>query len=81
MKTAALVSLALVQASLAYPFQSTPGQVPLGLARTDNFNLDLNELRLLQFSPDEEPVWMTEYDKVRSHKALFQSGYARGKRP
>jgi len=69
MKTAALVSLALIQASLAYPFQSTPGQVPLGLARTDDFNLDLNELRLLQFSPDEEPVWMTEYDKIEAKAA------------
>ena len=30
------------------------------------FSLDLNELRLVQTSPTEPPVWMTELQKVLS---------------
>jgi leucyl aminopeptidase len=35
------------------------------------FNLDLDELRLVQLSEGQEPVWMTELEKVRIHCGMF----------
>lgn len=66
--------LSLASLALAIPFYSPEnpnggGQVQLGkLAPEDyanypGYDLDLNELRLVQLEGGE-PVWMTEYEKV-----------------
>lgn len=31
---------------------------------SDDFDLNLQEMRLVQLAPDAEPVWMTELEKV-----------------
>jgi leucyl aminopeptidase len=33
---------------------------------TAGFDLDLSELRLVQFSEDEPPVWITELEKIEA---------------
>ncbi|KAI9455453.1 peptidase [Lactarius psammicola] len=36
---------------------------------TDGFNLNLQDLRLVQMAPDTEPVWMTELEKIQAKAA------------
>ena len=65
--------LSLACLALAIPFyspesESGDGQVQLQFSAEDfanypGFDLNLNELRLVQLE-DREPVWMTEYEKV-----------------
>jgi leucyl aminopeptidase len=62
--------LSFVCVALAIPFFSTGDnvQVPVVLEEHTNFpgfDLDLNELRLVQLE-GQDPVWMTELDKVLS---------------
>lgn len=40
------------------------------------FNIDLDALRLVQFAPDEKPVWITEREKVRPPHALDAVSYS-----
>jgi hypothetical protein len=39
------------------------------------FNIDLDALRLVQFAPDEKPVWITEREKVCMPHALDMVPY------
>jgi hypothetical protein len=39
-------------------------EYPLSLEVPEDFDWDLQEMRLVQFAPDAEPVWMTELEKV-----------------
>jgi len=65
--------LSLAYLALAIPFYSSEsanggGQVQLQFSAEDfanypGFDLDLNELRLVQLE-GRDPVWMTEYEKV-----------------
>lgn len=72
MKTAALLSCSLIPISLGFPlisYQAKGEQHPLTLplnkiGKQAGFSIDLNELRLVQFGDDEEPTWITEYEKV-----------------
>lgn len=67
-----IASLSFVCVALAIPFFSAGdnGQLPLALESLDKqasypgFDLDLNQLRLVQLE-GKEPVWMTELEKVR----------------
>ncbi|KAN0132113.1 hypothetical protein V8E53_010150 [Lactarius tabidus] len=36
---------------------------------SDDFDLNLQEMRLVQLAPDSEPVWMTELEKVQAKAA------------
>ncbi|KAJ3476962.1 hypothetical protein NLI96_g10793 [Meripilus lineatus] len=70
MKSFALIS-ALACLAVASPLTAfVSDQQPLvSDARPQShpgFDLDLSELRLVQLGEDEEPVWMTELDKVTS---------------
>lgn len=64
--------LSLACLALAIPFYSSEspnGQVQLQFSVEDyanypGYDLDLNDLRLVQLE-GREPVWMTEYEKVR----------------
>ena len=68
-----LAGLSLAYLALAIPFYSSEGangggQVQLQFSAEDfanypGFDLDLNELRLVQLE-GRDPVWMTEYEKV-----------------
>ena len=67
-----LAGLSLASLALAIPFYSSEnandGQVQLKFSAEDyanypGYDLDLNELRLVQLE-GREPVWMTEYEKV-----------------
>lgn len=39
------------------------------------FNLNLDELRLVQLSEGQEPVWMTELEKVRTTHCTATAGF------
>ncbi|KDQ14786.1 hypothetical protein BOTBODRAFT_32551 [Botryobasidium botryosum FD-172 SS1] len=75
MKTIALLSL--IPVSLGFPlisYQGNGDQRPLTLPLNEigkqaGFSLDLNELRLVQFGDDEEPTWITEYEKIEAKAA------------
>lgn len=66
--------LSLACLAVAIPFYSSEGandrqaQLPFSVedyANYPGYDLDLNELRLVQLE-GREPVWMTEYEKVGS---------------
>ena len=38
---------------------------------SDGYNLNLQDLRLVQMAPDTEPVWMTELEKVLTFLLLW----------
>ena len=70
--------LSLASLAVAIPFYSSrgagDGQVQLQFSPADyanypGYDLDLNELRLVQLE-GREPVWMTEYEKVGSSGPL-----------
>ena len=66
--------LSLACLALAIPFYSSEspnGQVQLQFSVEDyanypGYDLDLNDLRLVQLE-GRDPVWMTEYEKVRAY--------------
>lgn len=63
--------LSFVAVALAIPFFSAGhnGQLPLAVedfADYPGFDLDLNALRLVQLE-GQDPVWMTELEKVGTH--------------
>lgn len=63
MKTA-LLTVSFVCAALATPLRVLENvQVPINFGPYPGLDLDLNAPRLLQFE-NQEPVWMTELDKV-----------------
>jgi leucyl aminopeptidase len=39
------------------------------------FNLNLDELRLVQLSEGQDPVWMTELEKVRITHCITTAGF------
>ncbi len=39
-------------------------EYPLSLETPEDFDWDLQDMRLVQLAPDAEPVWMTELEKV-----------------
>jgi len=39
-------------------------EYPLSLETPEDFDWDLQDMRLIQLAPDAEPVWMTELEKV-----------------
>lgn len=57
-------------------------QIPLnaGVATYPGFNLDLNALRLVQTQESEEPVWMTELEKVVNLLYCCKDTYLSGNR-
>lgn len=76
-----LAGLSFVCVALAIPFFSTGDnvQLPLSMESLDEyasypgFDLDLNQLRLVQLE-GQDPVWMTELQKVRHvRRAAAQS--------
>jgi len=66
MRNAALTLASLIPAIVGLSIP-TDDQMRFGLAPDvpDSFTVDLQERRLIQFSPEEPAVWMTELDKVR----------------
>jgi len=62
----ALVLLATTAVSI--PAALRVGNVPeypLSLETPDDFDWDLQDMRLIQLAPDAEPVWMTELEKIQ----------------
>jgi hypothetical protein len=60
----ALVLLATTVASTPATLRvNNDPEYPLQLG-SDDFDLNLQDLRLVQMAPDTEPVWMTELEKV-----------------
>ena len=61
----ALALLATTAASVptALRVDNVP-EYPLSLDVPEDFDWNLQEMRLVQFAPDAEPVWMTELEKV-----------------
>lgn len=66
MRSSLFALLPLVTLALASPFEQIPlsGNVGFNDVPAD-FELDLNEMRLVQME-NQEPVWMSERDKVRT---------------
>lgn len=65
MKTVlALVLLATTAASIPALRVDNAPQYSLSLEVPEDFDWNLQEIRLVQFSPDAEPVLMTELEKV-----------------
>ena len=63
MKTA-LLTVSFVCSALATPLRVLENaQAPIHFGAYPGFDLDLNAPRLLQFE-NQEPVWMSELDKV-----------------
>jgi lipopolysaccharide export system protein LptA len=59
-----LVLLATAVASTPTALRvNSDAEYPLQLD-SDDFDLNLQEMRLVQLAPDSEPVWMTELEKV-----------------
>ena len=61
----ALVLLATTAVSIpsALRVDNVP-EYPLSLETPEDFDWDLQDMRLIQLAPDAEPVWMTELEKV-----------------
>ena len=70
----ALVLLATAVASTPAALRvNNEPEYPLQL-NSDGFDLNLQDLRLVQMTPDTEPVWMTELEKVlisHSHRLFL----------
>jgi leucyl aminopeptidase len=65
----ALVLLATTVASTPAALRvNNEPEYPLRLG-SDGFDLNLEDLRLVQMSPDTEPVWMTELEKIQAKAA------------
>jgi hypothetical protein len=61
----ALVLLATTAASIPAALRvGNAPEYPLSVETPDDFDWDLQDMRLVQFAPDAEPVWMTELEKV-----------------
>jgi leucyl aminopeptidase len=64
-----LVLLATAVASTPTALRvNSDAEYPLQLD-SDDFDLNLQEMRLIQLAPDSEPVWMTELEKVQAKAA------------
>ena len=61
----ALLLLATAVTSIPATFRvhNVP-QYALPVESPEDFDWDLQEMRLVQLAPDTEPVWMTELEKV-----------------
>jgi leucyl aminopeptidase len=65
----ALVLLATTVASTPAALRvNNDPEYPLQLA-SDDFDLNLQDLRLVQMAPDAKPVWMTELEKIQAKSA------------
>jgi leucyl aminopeptidase len=65
----ALVLLATTVASTPATLRvNNDPEYPLQLG-SDDFDLNLQDLRLVQMAPDTEPVWMTELEKIQAKAA------------
>ncbi|WWC94847.1 hypothetical protein V866_001697 [Kwoniella sp. B9012] len=63
----ALLALPLLASAIpTQPEQLTFNDHEIGSADVPGFSLDLNDLRLVQFSDDEPPVWISELEKIEA---------------
>jgi len=77
----ALVLLATTVASTPAALRvNNDPEYPLQLA-SDDFDLNLQDLRLVQMAPDAKPVWMTELEKVLIFSLLWTFLMRRRSRP
>ena len=69
--TLVLLATTVASTPMALRVNNDP-EYPLQLG-SDGFDLNLQEMRLVQMAPDTEPVWMTELEKVLvlSHLRTF----------
>jgi len=67
--TLCLSALALFGNASPVPSDGRSDQLLLGDAVPVGFNIDLHEMRLIEFGPDEAPVWMTESEKISAKAA------------
>jgi len=71
----ALLFLATAVASIPATFRvhNVPEYaLPLPVESPEDFDWDLQEMRLVQLAPDTEPVWMTELEKVTHALVSFE---------
>lgn len=73
MKQSVALFLTIITGVLALPgaqfVLERPHEQPQQLPLTrPGFSLNLEELRLVQFSDSEEPQWVTEFEKVNSSR-------------
>ena len=62
----AIAGLVLGRTRPLTDFSNLPGYS----SPVEGFSLDLSELRLVQFSDNEAPLWMTELEKVYEHASI-----------
>lgn len=68
-----LLLLATTATSIPAAFRvNNVPEYPLSAGSPEDFDWNLQEMRLVQLAPDAEPVWMTELEKVTHTLMSFE---------